>query len=167
MVTTSILVGVGIIIDPYRIFHPPWVEDDHFLPNVRIQASGIVNSVEFDSIILGTSMAENFSPGEASRIFNERFVNISLSGSSQSERAIVLEYALKNRNISKVIYSLDGFGTAPLETRPIAPYTYLYDDVYFNDIKIYLHDRGYLKYIACDFLDLNRACVKEGALLRH
>ena len=149
LVTTSILVGAGIIIDPYRIFHPPWVRDDYFLPNTRIQASGVINHVEFDSIILGTSMAENFSPGEASRIFNERFVNISLSGSSQSERAIVLEYALKNRKISKVIYSLDGFGKAPIDSRSIAPYTYLYDDSLINNIHIYSYDVSNLKYLFC------------------
>jgi hypothetical protein len=149
LVTTSILVGAGIIIDPYRIFHPPWVRDDYFLPNTRIQASGVINHVEFDSIILGTSMAANFSPDEASKLFKEDFVNISLAGSSQSERAIVLEYALKNRKISKVIYSLDGFGKAPIDSRPIAPYTYLYDDSLINDIHIYSYDVSNLKYLFC------------------
>ena len=146
LVTTSILVGAGIIIDPYRIFHPPWVRDDYFLPNTRIQASGVINHVEFDSIILGTSMAANFSPDEASKLFKEEFVNISLDGSSQSERAIVLEYALKKRKISKVIYSLDGFGKAPIDSRPIAPYTHLYDDSLINDIHIYSYDVSNLKY---------------------
>ncbi len=149
VVTTSILIGAGIVIDPYRIFHPPWVRDDYFLPDTRIQASGVINNVEFDSIILGTSMAANFSPEEASRLFNEKFVNISLDGSSQSERAIVLSHALKNRKISKIIYSLDGFGKAPIDTQPIAPYAYLYDDIIFNDIHIYSYDLSNLRYLFC------------------
>lgn len=166
LVTTSILVGAGIIIDPYRIFHPPWVRDDYFLPNTRIQASGVINHVEFDSIILGTSMAANFSPDEASKLFKEKFVNISLDGSSQSERAIVLEHALKNRKISKVIYSLDGFGKAPIDSRPIAPYTYLYDDSLINDIHIYSYDVSNLKYLFCQniFYSERSSCPETRSL---
>ncbi len=147
-ISAIVLVGLGLIIDPYRIFHPPWIRDNYYLPNTRIQAGGVINTDEFDSIILGTSMAANFSPKEASELFNGKFVNLSLDGSSQSERAIVLKHALVKRKISRVVYSLDNFGKAPLESRPIAPYIYIYDDNKLNDLRIY-SDLSNLKYAFC------------------
>ena len=155
LISAFVFIGLALLIDPYRIFHPPWIRDNYYLPNTRIQASGVINTDDFDSIILGTSMAANFSPKEASELFNEKFANISLDGSSQSERAVVLKYALEKRKLSRVVYSLDGFGKAPLESRPIAPYTYLYDNNKFNDLHIYSYDLSNLKYAFCRNIFIN------------
>lgn len=75
--------------------------------NMRLQAAGIINVYDFDSIILGTSMLENTSSAYCNKIMGGTFVNISLAGSGFYERAIVLGYALKRKSIKKIIYSMD------------------------------------------------------------
>lgn len=76
-------------------------------PNMRIQAAGIANIYDFDSIILGTSMLENTSSVDCNEKIGGTFVNISLSAGNYFERSIVLNYFLNKKNIKNVIYSLD------------------------------------------------------------
>jgi hypothetical protein len=151
MLPAAIILCINLLVDPYRIFHKPWIRDNYYLNNgMRIADSGIINTESFDSIILGTSMADNFSPAEASRIFGGKFVNLSLDGTSIAERSIVLNYALEKRKLNAVIYSLD-WGTldiaSPVNTS-IAPFAYLYDDSSLNDILIYANPK-LLKYAYC------------------
>jgi hypothetical protein len=111
---------------------------------MRQQAAGIINNFEFDSIIIGTSMLENTSSFEASKILGGNFVNISLSGSNYFERGEVLNYALNNKNIQTVIYSLDSvyIGLDKIhKSYPIETFDYLYDDNLFNDFKVYWNDK--------------------------
>lgn len=73
--------------------------------SMREQAAGIINSFEFDSVILGTSMLENTSAREASQKIGGIFVNISLAGSSFYERAIVLKKVLQKKHCTCHIFS--------------------------------------------------------------
>ena len=75
--------------------------------NMRIQALGIINAYDFDSVILGTSLLENTSSKDCNRLIGGRFVNLSLCGSSYPARKIVLEYLLARKKIKSVVYSLD------------------------------------------------------------
>jgi hypothetical protein len=158
-------VGVNWLVDPYRIFHEPWVRENYYPTDggMRQAASGIINTEAFDSIVLGTSMAENFSGNEATEIFRHRFVNISLSGSKISERAVVLRYALNSRPIREVIFSLDypgAFDTDSIRGTPIEPYAYLYDDSRANDLQVYASSLGPIRYAFCrnDLLPYELLC---------
>lgn len=153
ILTLVFFLGVNWLVDPYRIFHEPWVRDAYYANDtaMRVEAAGIINTEHFDSIILGTSMAENFSAQEATRIFNSNFVNISSSGAWISERSLVLNYALNKRDLAHVIYSLD-WGTlksTSVAGRPIEPYTYLYDQNPFNDLLIYALHPKIFRYALC------------------
>jgi hypothetical protein len=154
-ITTVIFVGFFATIffyDPIKIFHKPWVYKGYFHPNMRIQAAGIINNVDFDSIIIGTSMLENTSADEASKLLGGHFVNISLSGSDFYERKIVLEDAFRHKRIKTIIYSLDSF--AFLEQRVENPHynlskwAYLYDRNPLNDFQFYLNT----KFLNCIFM---------------
>lgn len=133
---------INFIIDPLKLFHQAYFFKDKLNSNMRLQAAGIINNYEFDSIILGTSMLENTSSKESSYILGGDFINISLSGSDFYERSFVLNYALKKKQIKKVIYSLDYSGL--IQSRKGDPnfriddFDYLYDDNYLNDFKQYL-----------------------------
>jgi len=91
LLISLILFAIGFliiswIVFPYRIFHKSFFRDNDYVKDLRIQAKGIIKTEDFDSIILGTSMAENFSPEEASRIFGGKFVNISIYSGSMVEQ---------------------------------------------------------------------------------
>jgi len=144
-----IFFGTLFILDPLKLFHKPWVCKEYLEGNMREQAAGIINNWKFDSIILGTSMLENTSSKEASKKLGGSFVNISLSGSSFLERKLVLEYALRKKELKKVLYSLDDLGSSTDkvdDTYVMSNWSYLYDDNKFNDIQAYLNNK-YLKHI--------------------
>lgn len=128
--------------DPLMLYHKPWGRHGTVHENMRLQAVGVIRHGDFDSVILGTSMLENSSANEASRILGGKFVNLSLSAGDFFERGLILEYLLERRPVRQVIYSLDfiylnqrkGYHHFPLAT-----YDFLYDANPFNDIRAYLN----------------------------
>ncbi len=153
------------LIDPFRIFHKPWVRDNYYYYKTRIQASGIINTVEFNSIILGSSMAANFSPNEATTIFGSKFVNLSLEGSSLAERSIVLGYVLRKKEIHNAIISLDWetLATSSTAGSPIEHYSYLYDENRWNDLLIYTSNADAFRFLFCrnSLFHNDHACRKK------
>lgn len=152
-----IFFGTLFIQDPLKLFHKPWKHEKYLQSSMREQAAGIIHHWDFDSLLLGTSMLENTSAKEASKLLGGTFVNISLAGSTYAERKIVLDYTLKVKKIQKVIFTLDELG-ALIKEKPKKekkskqkPYStsnwdYLYDENPFNDVQAYINDR-YLKCI--------------------
>jgi hypothetical protein len=169
MLPAAIVLCINLLVDPYRIFHRPWIRDNYYLNNgMFIADSGIINTENFDSIILGTSMADNFSPAEASGIFGGKFVNLSLDGSSIAERSLVLNHALEKRRLNVVIYSFD-WGTldiaSPINTS-IAPFAFLYDDSSFNDILVYANPK-LLRFAFCGNILVGRPCNDTRKDIEH
>lgn len=101
------IVAIVYICDPLQIIHKGSFDANKYDASMRIQAKGIIDNVDFDSVICGTSIFENTSAAQASNLLKERFVNISISGSNFRERYIVLKYLLKHKKIKSIIYSLD------------------------------------------------------------
>lgn len=128
--------------DPLALFHKPWGRAETVHENMRLQAAGVIRHGDFDSVILGTSILENSSADEASRILGDRFVNLSISAGDFFERELILQRLLERRPVRQVIYSLDfiylnqrkGYWYYPLPT-----YDFLYDANPFNDIRAYLN----------------------------
>lgn len=106
---TLALVALLYIYDPFWLFHKPIFRATTYHSDMRIQAKGIIDSADFDSVILGTSLLENTSAKEAGQKLDGKWINLSLAGSDFSERKILLDYALKRKNIKQVIFSIDNF----------------------------------------------------------
>jgi hypothetical protein len=153
LVPSVLIIASYLFVDPYRIFHKPWLRDGYYinLHAMRAEAAGVINTGDFDSVIIGSSMAENFSASEASSTVGGRFANISLSGSSHKERAVVLDYLFSRRAVRNVILSLDpGSFEDSIGNAPIARYLYLYDGNRINDLKIYMSlEKKVLRYLFC------------------
>jgi hypothetical protein len=147
--STILPISMMYIYDPLQIWHKPYFRDITFHHNMRLQAFGLIENYNFDSFILGSSMLENISSKEATEKLNARFINISLAGSDYYERKIILDYILRNRNVKKIIYSLDWYSHHTQRkghpTYNIKTYDFLYDDNLFNNWKIYLNK----KYFKC------------------
>jgi hypothetical protein len=146
----SVIVISLFIYDPLHIYHKSWVtNDDRFFGNIRLQAAGIINNYDFDSIILGTSMMKGSSAQEASDKLGGHFVNISADGSDLYERNVLLKHALRQKDIKQVIFSLDTGLDLNLRTHnkkyPLNKFDYLYDSNPINDLKVYWND----KYLKC------------------
>jgi len=64
---------------------------------MRFQAAGVINKFDFDSAIVGTSIAANFQTSEANIKLGGTFQNISLDGSLLKERKVLLDYLLTKK----------------------------------------------------------------------
>lgn len=108
--------------------------------NARVQDAAFINHLEFDSVILGNSHMANTSAKMASDIFGGKFFNLSLNGSNNYERSIVLKRVLEIHDIKRIILLLtpssskEGHGDYSVKT-----WDYLYDSNPFNDFKYYLN----------------------------
>ena len=133
-----------------------------FHKNIRQQAAGIINNYEFDSVIVGTSMLQNTSAVEASKLMSGKFVNISMSGSDFYERKMILEYMFRKKDIKSIIYSLDSYKfiyqIKGYNLYPLKNFSYLYDNDPINDIKVYMND----KYLKClSKYSISKKCVGD------
>ncbi|WP_246943860.1 hypothetical protein [Bacillus pinisoli] len=102
----------------------------------RWQVVGLAKNYEYNTIILGTSMTENFIPSEVNQIFpNTETLKLSLSGSSAHEQNKIAEIAFHNNEIKNVIWGIDYFslGNDPNYVKEEFP-KFLYDNNNFNEI---------------------------------
>ncbi|WP_086242740.1 hypothetical protein [Campylobacter devanensis] len=157
----AILLSLIYIYDPFQIFHKPYFREATFFADMRKQALGIIKHYKFDSYIIGTSMLENTDSKEATSKLNSdgRWINISLSGSTFNQRAMVLDYIFQNQNPKHIIYSLDGYYMVNMVNRlsnSTLDWDFLYDNNPYNDIKLYRNSKFMI--CALKFSD-DKGCV--------
>lgn len=130
-------------IDPFFHYHKPDLDEYYYtLDNQRSQNDGITKHFNYDAIITGTSMTENFRKTEVDEIFGCDAIKVPFSGGRYKEVNDNVERGLKaNDNIRLVIRCLDtleGYtindDTYMREDLGMYP-TYLYDDNPFNDVQ--------------------------------
>jgi len=145
-------VGVVVYLDPYHIYYLP--KSDHILfdGNARVQDASYIRFYDFDSFILGNSYMENTKASEAEEKLGGKFFNLSLSGSDDYERSIVLHDVFRRHNIkSAVLLLTDSLSTSGHGTYPVSEWEFLYDKNPLNDIKLYLNDRMINYFEGCLF----------------
>ncbi len=137
-------IGLVVYVDPFFHYHAPNPELYYPLNNQRSQNDGILRHFDYNAIITGNSMTENFRTSEADRLFGLDFVKTSFSGATYREINDRLTTALDTHPDTKlVIRCLDfyGFFQAPDALRQeLGSYPdYLYDRNPFNDVKYVLN----------------------------
>lgn len=136
IIITLVIVATAWVIDPYFHFHKPFSFVSYRLYDERYTNDGISRHFEFDTIITGTSMAQNFKPSEADKLFDVTSVKETFSGAGFKELSQNLDRALRRRDdIKNVIWSVDF--NAIMREKDYDIYSgypeYLYDDNPFND----------------------------------
>ncbi|MDE6914894.1 MAG: hypothetical protein K2P35_14565, partial [Lachnospiraceae bacterium] len=105
-ITVAMVVTVWVI-DPYFHFHKPFPFVSYRLYDERYTNDGISRHFEYDTIITGTSMAQNFKPSELDRIFGVTSVKETFSGAGFKELSENLDRALRrNDDLKMVIWSV-------------------------------------------------------------
>lgn len=140
LVGLSLVIGVIAYVDPYFHYHKPIDSLFYTLNNERSQNDGIIKYFDYEAIITGTSMTENFKASEAEDTFGYDFIKVPFSGGSFKEINDNIRIGLEhNPNIKMVIRSLDTYNICRdkdyMRYDLIDYPTYLYDNNIFNDIK--------------------------------
>lgn len=131
--------GTVAAVDPYFHYHGPLSGLYYSLDNERSQNDGILKHFDYDALVTGTSMAENFKTSQVDEMFGVNSVKATFAGASYAEINENLETAFEyNQNIKMVIRPLDYnylMDDANRKRDDLGIYpTYLYDDNPFNDV---------------------------------
>ena len=133
-------------IDPFFHYHKPKTEKYFYpLDNERSQNDGIYRNFDFDTMIIGTSMIQNFRTSEIDKAFGCKSIKTAYSGAPYKEINENIRRALShNPKLKRVIRCVDmdrfydkwdsepdGFEKIP---------RYLLDDNPFNDVE-YIFNR--------------------------
>lgn len=137
-----LLIGFAVptvVIDPFFHFHAPRKDLSYPLNNQRYQNDGIVRHFDYDALITGTSMTENFKCSELDALMDVNSIKVSFSGGTFLELTDTVEQALEhNPNIRIIIFCIDEWFLSSsrelIQADGEYP-TYLYDDNPFNDVE--------------------------------
>lgn len=129
-------------IDPMFHYHAPLKFLSYPLVNELYQNNGIVKHFDYDSIITGTSMTENFKTSEAQELFGSDFIKVAFSGGGYIEIGDTLKAAYDSgHDIKYVIWGLDydkmlyGKNYRNMDNGEIPDY--LYNNNAIDDIKYF------------------------------
>lgn len=146
-----LLGAVTVVIDPFFHYHAPLNGLEYELFYQRYQNDGILRHFDYDAVIIGNSLSENFSASLADGLFGVKSVKVPFSGASAKELDQNINTALraKGEGLELVIMGVDYPGLVKDKDHmyyeekdyPI----FLYDSNPFNDIK-YLFNKNILKY---------------------
>lgn len=129
--------GLTVWVDPLFHYHGPMDGWAYALRDQRYVTDGILRHFDYNAIIIGSSMAEQFKASQADELFGVNTVKVPLSGTSYKEVNERLERAFRsNQDIQMVIRCLY-FGkiASPKDEMGYSDYPdYLYDDNPFNDV---------------------------------
>lgn len=136
---------VTALIDPFFHYHKPleFLQYPMSTDNERYLNNGIVRHFDYDAVITGTSLTENFLASQCNDLFDVNAVKVCFSGGTYSELHANLQRALaSNPEIKLVIFGIDSWflfeEEGAMRTDAAFP-TYLYDDSLLNDVNYLLN----------------------------
>ncbi len=104
----AVFLITGIMVDPYFHYHKPLAWLQYKIDEERYQNDGIVKHFDYDAIITGSSMTQNFYPSEMDVLFGVHSVKVPYSGATYREVNENLERAFQvNDHIKMVVRGLD------------------------------------------------------------
>lgn len=151
---TILLGGLGcvaaanIIIDPIFHYHAPLSGVSYKLDDERYQNNGIVKHFDYDAMITGTSMTENFKTSQLDSLFGTKSIKTCFMGGSYLEISDNIRTALEyNSDLKMVVRATDQFDIIndPNKHPSTDPDTtfeypwYIVDDNPFNDVEYILN----------------------------
>lgn len=164
------LIGsVTYIVDPFFHYHLNMDYQYNLgADKERYLNDGIVRNFEYEAIITGTSMTENFKASEFERLFGVKTVKVPYSGGYFNEIDKLIRRAFtSSNNIKYVVRSLDMYGIilnkdvrrkeTDLVNAQFASPEYLYNDFLFDDVNYLLN-----KSVLFDYSIKNIEFTKKG-----
>jgi len=145
IITTMLLLGLTaftIVIDPFFVYHEP-IKETGYIIDSKIENylnPGLAKHFEYNAVILGSSMAKNFSTDQIDQVFQTKSIKLTYAAAHALNHKIIMDVVLANKKIDKVFLCLDIFAvTKPFDqTRNTLP-QYLYDMNVLTDIEYILN----------------------------
>lgn len=143
-VCLAVLMAVMVaVIDPFFHYHKPLGYFYYQLDNERYQNDGITRNFDYNALITGTSMTQNFKESQAEELWGKDFIKVCYPGAMYKELNDNIELALNTHDVDVVVRSLDGsylLTDKDAQRDDLGTYPeYLYDNNVLNDINYLLN----------------------------
>lgn len=149
--TAFLLITVLVVyVDPFFHYHSPLKGFPYQVDNQLSQNPGMAAHMEYDSVILGSSMTVNFQTTWFRELMDLNTVKLSYSGAFPKDQSNIMEIIFEHKkdNVKTVFLGIDVITyTGGVEETKYPIPEYLYDDNYFNDIRYVLNKDVILNYI--------------------
>ena len=130
------IAGAVILIDPFQIYR----EATRFIAPISsgtqsYSNAGVARRYAYDSLVIGSSMTENFVPSALDALFGGSFVKLCINGGSSFNHRQMMDIAFDTHAVRRVLYGLDVDALTYFYTQPKTEMPeYLYDDFWPNDV---------------------------------
>lgn len=131
-----------ILFDPFFQYHKPLPGLKAVLTDKEYQCVGSLKTFDYDSVVAGSSVAENYYNGWFDQGFDCNVIKAIRSYGATADLCYLLDIAFEHQELKYVFYNLD---PSALTADPETTYEltgcpmYLYDDNYINDIEYWLN----------------------------
>lgn len=132
-----IIAGLMIWMDPYFHYHKPLAGVSYRFSSERYMNYGIAKHFEYDAVITGSSMNQNFKTSEFDRLWGTHSIKVPFSGAGFQEISKLLDVALSSGNkVKTVLWGIDYNGLRrDYYWKGYSEYPdYLYDNNMWNDV---------------------------------
>ncbi|MBP8785822.1 MAG: hypothetical protein KBH12_10095 [Synergistaceae bacterium] len=113
-----------------------------FFREERYQNAGLAKNYEYDTVIVGTSMTQNFRSSYIDNKLNTKSLRLSMAGGTIHEQFLTVDLAVRNNeNLKKIIWVLEmhSLMTGKGEFHKTADFPlYLYENKIYKELKSYL-----------------------------
>lgn len=131
-----------VIFDPFYHYHGPVLGLKAVVTKSEYQCIGTIRNFDYDSVLCGSSTAENYNNHWLDETFGAKTVKAIKSSGTTADLKFYLDEAFATHEVKNVFYSLDLFA---LDADPATNFVndsmplYLYDHNWFNDVKYILN----------------------------
>ncbi len=102
------LASWNFAIDPLRVYRAPWL-DLGYLEDQRGANPGLARTCDYEGVVIGTSMTENYLEADIEQTLGWRALRLSMKGALLREQHLILDQALATGKVQHVLWGLDQF----------------------------------------------------------
>jgi len=137
---------LAYVVDPLQVYHKPWFHKPVYWPEERYQNPGLAKNYDYETIIIGSSMTENFFPSQVEETIGGKTMKLSLQGSYADEQYKTARLAIRTGKAKTVLWGLDYFALKKNDNQGRNAFPdYLYDDNFLNDFRYWFNYTPYEK----------------------
>ncbi len=136
-------------VDPFEVYHkatafiPPISNGTQIYSN-----AGIAKNYPYDSVVIGSSMTENFRPTQLNALLGGQFVKLCVNAGSSFNHKQMMDMAFATHDVRRVLYGVDVEALTYFYKTPKCEMPdYLYDNNLFNDVAYWFNKSVLVTYI--------------------
>ena len=138
----ALCIVLVFVTDPFFHYHKPWLGLKAVLTDKEYQCIGTIRNFDYDALIVGSSVCENYNNTWFDVRFNTKTIKAVRSYGATADLCYFCDEAYKDHNLKCIFYNIDPGSLAAmphLTFEETGCPMYLYDKNPFNDIEYLLN----------------------------